>query len=80
MLETCKQISIAEKSRHASIGSSFRRVPRGGLEAEQYEELGSRLALLQLVQMNDRWVWSLTGNGDFSVKSVRNLVDDSLLS
>lgn len=30
--------------------------------------------------MNYRWVWSLTGNRDFSVKSVRNLVDDSLLS
>ncbi|GKD29771.1 RNA-directed DNA polymerase, eukaryota [Tanacetum coccineum] len=60
--------------------SSFRRVPRGGIEAEQYDEMGHRIALIQLAQMNDRWVWSLTGNGEFFVKSVRNLVDDFLLS
>ncbi|PWA55239.1 reverse transcriptase domain, Reverse transcriptase zinc-binding domain protein [Artemisia annua] len=30
--------------------------------------------------MTDRWSWSLTGDGVFSVKSVRNLVDDSLVS
>ncbi|GJZ12551.1 hypothetical protein Tco_0547781 [Tanacetum coccineum] len=79
-LETCKQISIADKLRYGSIVSSFRRVPRGGLESEQYDEMGRRIALIQLAQINDRWIWSLTGNGDFSVKSIRNLVDDSLLS
>ncbi|GJV77516.1 RNA-directed DNA polymerase, eukaryota, reverse transcriptase zinc-binding domain protein [Tanacetum coccineum] len=75
-----KQISIADKFRFASIDSSFRRVPRGGVEVEQYEELGSRIALVQFAQMNDRWSWSPIGDGEFSVKSVRNLVEDSLLS
>nr|GEX44032.1 RNA-directed DNA polymerase, eukaryota [Tanacetum cinerariifolium] len=28
-----------------------------------------------LVNMQDRWVWSLKGSGDFSVASVRNLID-----
>ncbi|GKA10781.1 RNA-directed DNA polymerase, eukaryota, reverse transcriptase zinc-binding domain protein [Tanacetum coccineum] len=49
VLETCKNIYVADKLRLDSIDSSFRRMPRGG-------------------------------NGEFSVKSVRNLIDDSLLS
>nr|GEY71870.1 hypothetical protein [Tanacetum cinerariifolium] len=50
-LETVKQISIADKFRHASVDSSFLRVPKGRVEVEQFEELGSRLALVQLAQM-----------------------------
>ena len=80
VLETCKQISIADKLRYASINSSFRRLPTGGAESEQYHELGSRLAFIDLTRMHDRWVWSFSGTSDFSVNSVRNLVDDSLIS
>ncbi|GJV77517.1 hypothetical protein Tco_1509101 [Tanacetum coccineum] len=68
VLETVKQISIADKFRFASVDSSFRRVPRGGVEVEQSKELRSRLALVQFAQMNDRWSWSPTGDGEFSVK------------
>ncbi|GKC06801.1 RNA-directed DNA polymerase, eukaryota [Tanacetum coccineum] len=49
------------------------------IEADQYDELCSRIASIRLVQMNDRWVWSLTASGDFTVKLVRDLLDDSLL-
>nr|GEU64169.1 RNA-directed DNA polymerase, eukaryota [Tanacetum cinerariifolium] len=80
VLDTCKEISVADKLRHESLVFSFRRVPREGIEADQYDELSSRLDSIRLVQMNNRWVWSLTGSGDFSVKLVRNLLDDSLLS
>ncbi|GKD70247.1 RNA-directed DNA polymerase, eukaryota, reverse transcriptase zinc-binding domain protein [Tanacetum coccineum] len=48
-VETCKNISVADKLRLDSIDSSFCRMPKGG-------------------------------NGEFYVKSVRNLIDDSLLS
>ncbi|GJT46442.1 RNA-directed DNA polymerase, eukaryota, partial [Tanacetum coccineum] len=33
-----------------------------------------------LVNMQDRWVWSLEGSGDFLVASVRNLIDGITLS
>ena len=51
-----------------------------GIVSDQYEELGNNVALVQLVQMKDRWVWTLSGNGEFSVKSVRILMNDFLLS
>nr|GEX15879.1 hypothetical protein [Tanacetum cinerariifolium] len=79
-LGMCKQISIVGKLRYGSIISSFRRVPREGIEAEQYDEMGRRITLIQLAQMKDRWVWSPTSNGYFSVKPVHNLMDESLLS
>nr|GEV61982.1 RNA-directed DNA polymerase, eukaryota [Tanacetum cinerariifolium] len=43
-LETCKNSTIVEKMRHASIEESYRRIPRGGVEHEQQSELDSRLA------------------------------------
>ncbi|GJW73088.1 RNA-directed DNA polymerase, eukaryota [Tanacetum coccineum] len=79
-LESCKQISVAEKMNHASLSSSFRRSPRGGDEDEQFWHLQFFLADLILPQMNDRWYWSLNGSGEFSVKSARILIDDTLLS
>nr|GEW56601.1 putative reverse transcriptase domain-containing protein [Tanacetum cinerariifolium] len=80
VLETCKYIFVADKLRLDSIDSSFRRMPRGGIESAQYEELGNDVAHGELVQMKDRWVWTLSGNGKFYVKSVRNLIDDYFLS
>nr|GFB12468.1 RNA-directed DNA polymerase, eukaryota, reverse transcriptase zinc-binding domain protein [Tanacetum cinerariifolium] len=79
-LETCKHVSFAMKLSCDSVASSFRRVPRGGIELEQYEDLVNCLATIHLAQMKERWAWSLTGDGDFSVKSVHNLLDDSLLN
>ncbi|GJU70961.1 hypothetical protein Tco_1262366, partial [Tanacetum coccineum] len=35
---------------------------------------------VSLVNMRDRWEWSLEGLGDFSVASVRELIDDKMLS
>nr|GEW61541.1 RNA-directed DNA polymerase, eukaryota [Tanacetum cinerariifolium] len=56
VLDTCKEIFVADKLRHESLVFSFRRVPRGGIEADQYDELSSCLDSKRLVQMNDRWV------------------------
>ncbi|GJZ09423.1 RNA-directed DNA polymerase, eukaryota [Tanacetum coccineum] len=78
-LETCKQIAIADKMSHDLIDYSYHRSSRGGVKEEQQSELHSRLADLFLPQMHDRWYWYLEARREFLMKSVRNLVDDSLL-
>ncbi|GKE46631.1 RNA-directed DNA polymerase, eukaryota, partial [Tanacetum coccineum] len=78
-LETNKLISVAEKLEHQSVIFSLRREPRGGAERGQEIELSSRIADVVLSQMQDRWRWSLTGSGDFSVASVRKYIDDRSL-
>nr|GEX33009.1 RNA-directed DNA polymerase, eukaryota [Tanacetum cinerariifolium] len=50
-----------------------------GAEEEQLHSLLSCIDFVVLPQIPDRWVWSLSSSGDFSVKSVRTLLDDSLL-
>nr|GEV51571.1 ribonuclease H-like domain-containing protein [Tanacetum cinerariifolium] len=79
-LDIIKEVNVLRSKGTSLLFFSFRRVPMGGIKADQYDELSSRLGSIRLVQMNDRWVWSLTGSGDLSVKSIRNLLDDSLLS
>ncbi|GJR43593.1 RNA-directed DNA polymerase, eukaryota [Tanacetum coccineum] len=54
-------------------------MPRGGAEYEQHSDLSSQINELELAQMQDRWYWSLMGIGIFSVKSVRNFIDDFML-
>nr|GEW97644.1 RNA-directed DNA polymerase, eukaryota [Tanacetum cinerariifolium] len=49
---------------------------RGGAESEQFNKLSSKLLCVILPQSQDRWVWSLEGSGDFSVASIRNVLDD----
>ncbi|GKE02796.1 RNA-directed DNA polymerase, eukaryota, reverse transcriptase zinc-binding domain protein, partial [Tanacetum coccineum] len=69
-LETCKSISVANK---------FRRPPRGGVELHQYNNLSSRLDSIQLPMIQDRWVWSLGGTGEFTTASARKFIDDKRL-
>nr|GFA91436.1 RNA-directed DNA polymerase, eukaryota [Tanacetum cinerariifolium] len=60
---------------HSSLGFSFRRTPRGGVVIEQLELLKQKVEGCVLVNKKDRWVWSLEGSGDYSVLSVRALID-----
>nr|GEU37600.1 putative reverse transcriptase domain-containing protein [Tanacetum cinerariifolium] len=78
-LETCKQINVASKLVHDNVRLSLRRMPRGGVELEQFTDMINSLADLQLPNMQDKWFWSLSGSGDFSVVSVRKIIDDHLL-
>ncbi|GJZ87244.1 phospholipid-transporting ATPase 3 [Tanacetum coccineum] len=59
------------------IQSTFRF--RGGAEKKQLGFLLSRMNGLILTNIPDRWVWSLEATCEFSVKSVRQLIGDSIL-
>ncbi|GJR00644.1 retrotransposon protein, putative, ty1-copia subclass [Tanacetum coccineum] len=74
-LESQKKIDVASKLSQCGLDFSFRRAPRGGIEQNQFEMLTEKMKGCVLVNMQDRWVWSLEGSGDFSVASVRNLID-----
>ncbi|GJU37753.1 RNA-directed DNA polymerase, eukaryota, reverse transcriptase zinc-binding domain protein [Tanacetum coccineum] len=78
-LEMCKSISVAEKMGHPSLSHYFRRMPRGGVEQENYGLLCSKVADLVLPNISDRWCWSLEGSQEFSVKSSRILIDNTIL-
>ncbi|GKE31453.1 RNA-directed DNA polymerase, eukaryota, reverse transcriptase zinc-binding domain protein, partial [Tanacetum coccineum] len=79
-LESCKNIDVALKLSHNNLAFSFRRDPRGGVEQEQLESLMAKVEGTVLVSIRDRWVWSLNSSGDFSVASVRKMIDEFMLS
>ncbi|GJY15468.1 hypothetical protein Tco_0385890 [Tanacetum coccineum] len=78
-LETMKNISVANKMAQLSLDFSFRRNARGGVEQLQLVSLQSLLQGLILPNTSDRWVWLISGDGEFSVSYVRNLIDEKTL-
>ncbi|GJW10715.1 RNA-directed DNA polymerase, eukaryota [Tanacetum coccineum] len=78
-LELDKHVSVASKLRANSLISSFRRSPRSGIEEEQLLLLISNTSSVILPNISDRWSWLLDPSGDFSVKSTREFIDDSML-
>ncbi|GJY15770.1 RNA-directed DNA polymerase, eukaryota [Tanacetum coccineum] len=79
-LESNKDVTVAEKVSHDSLGFSLRRAPRSGIEQTQLNNLSVYIEGMTLVDMRDKWSWSLDGSGEFSVASVRNLIDDYRLN
>nr|GEY09195.1 RNA-directed DNA polymerase, eukaryota [Tanacetum cinerariifolium] len=78
-LESCTNIDVASKLSHSNLAFFFHRDPRGGVEQVQFDLLMMKVAGISLVSMRDRWIWSLEGLGDFSVASVRKLIDNHTL-
>ncbi|GJX94112.1 RNA-directed DNA polymerase, eukaryota, reverse transcriptase zinc-binding domain protein [Tanacetum coccineum] len=78
-LDLLKNISVASKLSHSNVGFSLRHSPRGGVELDQFMALSSNMEGLILPLMQDRWSWSLSVSGEFSVASVRNFIDDHTL-
>ena len=78
-LESDKKITVAAKMNHNDFGLSLRRAPRDGVEMEQFNSINLFLAGTTLSLSNDRWSWSLVGSGEFSVASVRKLIDEHRL-
>ncbi|GKA30755.1 RNA-directed DNA polymerase, eukaryota [Tanacetum coccineum] len=63
-LENCKDCYVADKIL-SSVTTSFRRLVRGGPEAQQLSCLLEILEPVILSNMEDRWVWDMNGDGSF---------------
>ncbi|GJX49790.1 RNA-directed DNA polymerase, eukaryota, reverse transcriptase zinc-binding domain protein [Tanacetum coccineum] len=50
-----------------------------GAEQLQLDILSDLVREVGLVPMSDRYIWSLEGSGDFSVASIRKVIDDKFL-
>nr|GEY80001.1 RNA-directed DNA polymerase, eukaryota, reverse transcriptase zinc-binding domain protein [Tanacetum cinerariifolium] len=66
-LEINKHASVAAKFRDTSMSASFKRVPRGGLEEDQFELLSNKVVPVILFSIKDRWVWILDSGGELSL-------------
>ncbi|GKB15981.1 RNA-directed DNA polymerase, eukaryota, reverse transcriptase zinc-binding domain protein [Tanacetum coccineum] len=75
-LESCKLVNVCTKLNDPSLVSSFRRHVRGGAEQIQLDNLSDMIRSVNLVPMADRWVWNLESSGDFSVSSIRKVIDE----
>nr|GEZ46890.1 RNA-directed DNA polymerase, eukaryota, reverse transcriptase zinc-binding domain protein [Tanacetum cinerariifolium] len=64
-LEVNKHISVAFKFEQTSLSSSLRRMPRSGIESEQWDHLLDSLEGVMLNPLGDRWSWDLNGSEDF---------------
>ncbi|GKF11917.1 RNA-directed DNA polymerase, eukaryota [Tanacetum coccineum] len=78
-LESSKLNTVGMKVAHPSLAFSFRRAPREGVEQEQFDEIVALVNDVILAPISDRWTWTLESSGDFSVASVRKLIDDKLI-
>ncbi|GKE04909.1 RNA-directed DNA polymerase, eukaryota [Tanacetum coccineum] len=73
-LELDKDVSVADKVA-MSVDQSFRRPIRAGLEYQQFTELTLLMDSVSLSLSHDRWVCDLSGEGEFRVKDIRNVID-----
>nr|GEW30283.1 RNA-directed DNA polymerase, eukaryota [Tanacetum cinerariifolium] len=60
--------------------NTLRRRPHSGIEQQQYLQLIAYVSDVNLINMNDRWIWSKEGSCKFSVASARRLIDDQRMS
>nr|GEU33542.1 RNA-directed DNA polymerase, eukaryota, reverse transcriptase zinc-binding domain protein [Tanacetum cinerariifolium] len=79
VLETQKKIDVASKLSHSDLDVSFRRPPRGGVEIQQFEHMKKKVEGCILADMMDIWCWALEGSGEFTITSVRKMIDDFML-
>ncbi|GJR69523.1 hypothetical protein Tco_0015588 [Tanacetum coccineum] len=71
---------VVSKAVHGDklIPHSFR-IIRGGVEQQEFSDLSSFLNSVVLSTSNDRWYFSLSSSGEFSVKDTRLAIDDLVL-
>nr|GFA07471.1 RNA-directed DNA polymerase, eukaryota, reverse transcriptase zinc-binding domain protein [Tanacetum cinerariifolium] len=75
-LELHKHATVRMKLKAPSLDNSFRRRVRSGAEESQFYSLLEIVQVINLVPCEDRYFWSLESEGDYSVASIRKLVDE----
>nr|GEX33797.1 RNA-directed DNA polymerase, eukaryota [Tanacetum cinerariifolium] len=50
----------------------------GGIEGVQLEEASNLIALIELVEGQDKWMWNLEEVGEFKVASARRFIEEGL--
>nr|GEX27158.1 RNA-directed DNA polymerase, eukaryota, reverse transcriptase zinc-binding domain protein [Tanacetum cinerariifolium] len=78
-LETCKSVTVSKKLTDYSMNNSFRRKTRGGIEQVQYNALSDLVHAVTRMLLSNTWVWSLESSGEFSLASVRKVIDEKWL-
>ncbi|KAI3498461.1 hypothetical protein L1887_34236 [Cichorium endivia] len=74
-LEDCKEVTVFDKLAQDGWVTTFRRLPRGGVESLQWDELVDVVNEVVLINSQDRWRWAKEGSGCFSVASAREAID-----
>ncbi|GKA89934.1 RNA-directed DNA polymerase, eukaryota, partial [Tanacetum coccineum] len=78
-LESSKDVTVSSKIGDTSLVRSFRRIPRGGIEQNQFDNLVELVRSVTIVPSDDRWNWNLESTGIFSVASARRRIDEICL-
>nr|GEV87191.1 RNA-directed DNA polymerase, eukaryota, reverse transcriptase zinc-binding domain protein [Tanacetum cinerariifolium] len=79
-LKTHNLITVAHKFSHSDLSTSFRRMPRSGIEEAQYNQFKTVVLGVSLIDAKDSCRWSLEGSGEFYVSSTRKFIDDHMLA
>nr|GEX16484.1 RNA-directed DNA polymerase, eukaryota [Tanacetum cinerariifolium] len=75
-LELHKHATVRMKLMAPSLDNSFRRRVISGAEESQFKSLLKIVHVINLVPYEDRYFWSLESEGDYSVASIRKLIDE----
>nr|GEX48390.1 RNA-directed DNA polymerase, eukaryota [Tanacetum cinerariifolium] len=75
-LELHKHATIRMKMMAPNLDNSFCWRVKSGVEESQFNSLLEIVQLINLVPCEDRYFWSLDSEGDYSVASIRKLIDE----
>nr|GEU59693.1 RNA-directed DNA polymerase, eukaryota [Tanacetum cinerariifolium] len=78
MVLTSKNGGLGVSSFFAPNRARLFKMPIGAVEQENYGLLCSKVADLVLLNISDRWCWSLEGSQEFLVKSSHILIDNTI--
>ncbi|GJT61375.1 RNA-directed DNA polymerase, eukaryota, reverse transcriptase zinc-binding domain protein [Tanacetum coccineum] len=75
-----QKLDVASKVSSKQLGFTSVVNLGGGVEQDQFDSLKAMVESTSFVNIRDRWIWSLQSSGDFTVASIRKLIDEFTLS